>query len=161
VTGGWTKAILIAGGAVLLGGVALVLFLSSAKSNRNEECQFHMMRLFIALNSAETGESKEWDSQPAGRRFWDRSSGWPGARMPIDRRDLVCPVLGRTEPGLGPDHVDYRGPSRSLRLLGADDPVAADREGNHLTRGNVLLKSGTIVEADDAMWARASRTTSD
>lgn len=157
----WGLAVLIGVAAAALAAAVLLLVLSAAKENRDEQCRFHLMRMWNALGAAENPSSREWDGQPTGRAFWDRAAVWPGGKIPLDRRELVCPLLDRTEAGPGVEHIDYRGPARSLRELRADDPVAADRAGNHPTRGNVLMRSGAILAADDAAWARAAQTTSD
>ncbi|MBI2901352.1 MAG: hypothetical protein HYY17_14300 [Planctomycetes bacterium] len=152
---GWLHASLIAGAVVLVAALAVVLFLSTRRRDRRDECRFHLMRMHNALAAAAPATAREWDHAPKGRAFWERSDDWPGARIPFDRRDLACPVLDR------PTGSDYRGPAASYRALGPDDPIAADRDGNHLERGNVLLKSGTIVEADERLWTRAAKTTAD
>ncbi len=158
---GWWKAIAVAWVVVALGAIAVVAVFATRRNDRSDECRFRLMRMWNALGAAETDRSSEWDRQPQGRAFWDRARDWPSARIPIDRRDLVCPVLGRTEPGAGLDRIDYRGPASSYRRLKFDDPIAADRPGNHPDRGNVLLKSGLIAEADDRLWRRAAETTGD
>jgi hypothetical protein len=56
---------------------------------------------------------------------------------------LACTVKGEE---LGPDETDFRGPALPLGKLGAADPLAADKVGNHgeLYGGNVLLKDGSV-----------------
>lgn len=144
-------------GAGLLALVALIVVIarSGSKADRSEECRFHLMRMWNSLNGAEALGSREWDEQAKGRDFWILSRSWPSARIPIDPNDLRCPVLG-SESG-----VDYRGPAKSLRALKPDDAIAADRAGNHPVRGNVLLKNGEILQADERAWARAGETTCD
>lgn len=144
-------------GLGLLGLTALVVVVvrSGTKVDRTEECRFHMMRMWNSVNGAEVSSSKAWDDEAKGRDFWILSNQWPSARIPLDPNDLRCPVLGSDQ------GVDYRGPARSLRTLKPDEPMAADRVGNHPVRGNVLLKNGEILEADERLWARANETTCD
>lgn len=155
----WLKAILIAAIVVGIATIAVVAVFSMRRQNRSDECRFHLMRMWNALGAAESDRHPEWDHVPTGRAFWNRSQDWPGSRIEIDRRDLICPESARTEPGLGVENVAYRGPGRSYRKLKPEDPVAADRPGNHLERGNVLLKSGAIHDADETMWRRAGEST--
>lgn len=71
-----------------------------------------------------------------------------------------CPVMNRVLP---PGETDYRGPKVDVNTLQEDDPIGADKEGNHGPGkgGCVLLKSGEVkvVEADDPLWLRAAETT--
>ena len=66
---------------------------------------------------------------------------------------LSCPA--REEQLL--DECDYRGPIVPWTKLSLNDPIAADRPGNHEGRGiNVLFKNGSVmeVELDDPRWKR-------
>lgn len=56
---------------------------------------------------------------------------------------------------------DYRGPASDVGTAGPGDPVGADKVGNHGGGGNVLLKSGAVVEVDDAdaEWREAALKT--
>lgn len=152
---GWLLGAAAGVGLLALVGLIVVIARSTTKVDRSEECRFHFMRIWNSLNGAEVLTSKEWDQQPKGRDFWYYSRSWPQARIPIDPADLRCPVLG-SEGG-----IDYRGPAKSLRLLKPNDAIASDRPGNHPTRGNVLLKNGELIEADEALWSKAAETTCD
>ncbi len=58
---------------------------------------------------------------------------------------------------------EYRGPHRNVNWpqWPDEDPVGADRAGNHRDGGNVLLRSGDVrsVGAEHPLWARAAVTT--
>ena len=73
---------------------------------------------------------------------------------------FICPLSDETP---GPGRCSYRGPAYSLRLKESEDPVSADKEGNHGPGrgGNVLTKTGDVfeVEETDALWLRARTTT--
>jgi len=95
-------------------------------------------------------------SPKRGHEFWHQ---WK--RVHPSANDFDCPL---SEEGrrIG---LSYRGPCRDANRLKPDDPVGADREGNHGPGqgGNVLLKSGDVreVSESDPLWVRARETTMD
>lgn len=143
--------------------LAVVFFLSVKRRDRHESCRLNLTLLSIEILRADPRHPELWDAVPAGRQFWLQHPRWPiVAVRPIRPQMLICPVYGRTRPG---DGTDYRGPVRTLSRLKPDDPFGADRPGNHGpgAGGNVLLRSGELltVSESDALWRRASETTSD
>lgn len=79
----------------------------------------------------------------------------------IDRYEpFICPMSGE-EPG--PGRCSYRGPAHPIGTMSPEDPVAADKEGNHGKGegGNVLTKTGDVgsYNWNEAMWIRARVTT--
>lgn len=153
------RAILLAGIGVTIIVVAVVvaLFFNLKRRSDHELCGVNLRTIDRAIRAGEIFASPKWDAVPTGRRFLEESSAWPTRQhLPME---LSCPVLGK------PGSTDYRGPATSLRLLKIEEPMCADRPGNHGpgTGGNVLLKSGEIhpVPEDHPLWTLAARTTSD
>lgn len=109
------------------------------------------------MRSGDLFSSPRWDAAGMGRAFLYRTERWPVPQvLPID---LYCPVKGYTR------EIDYRGPARLLREMKNDEPLFADRPGNHGPGqgGNVVIKSGAIstVAETDPLWLRAAESTTD
>jgi hypothetical protein len=146
-------AALIAVGVVALAGLRRV--------DRREQCLWQLSRVGMAVIAAEARDSAGWDRIGTGRRFFTDFAEWPGPPpFPIDPQWFCCPEVGPPAPG----RIDYRGPSASLRGMDKNDPIAADRPGNHGAGegGNVVLRGGSVkyVPESDPAWARAASTTS-
>lgn len=144
-------------GAVLTLALLVVLFVSTKKRSDFELCKTRLQEIDRAMRRGELFSSPKWDAAGTGRAFFARHAEWP-SRYPIPL-EFDCPVKGR------PGEIDYRGPARPLRELANEDPMAADRVGNHGPGrgGNVLRKDGAVHEAGegDPLWTRAAETTSD
>lgn len=146
-------------GVVLLavGGVALA---GLRKVDRRETCLWNLSRVAMAVIAAEPRASEGWDKIGAGRKFFVDSPDWPGPPpFPMDPRWFCCPEVGRPAPG----RIDYRGPAGPIRRMDREDPIVADRPGNHGAGngGNVVLRNGAVkaVTEADPSWLRASSTT--
>ena len=77
----------------------------------------------------------------------------------IDDRHMeifFCPLR---DSEVVPGRSDYRGPAVYAGAVEADAPLGADREGNHESGGNVLLKDGSVMEVrdDDELWVQCRR----
>jgi hypothetical protein len=111
----------------------------------------------MAIRAGELPSSPKWDAAGRGRDFYMNQEKWPS----YQRRDIdvCCPVKATRK------EIDYRGPSKPLREIRNEEPMAADREGNHGPGkgGNVLLKTGQVytVTEHHALWIAAAQTTSD
>jgi hypothetical protein len=143
--------------AVFLLGVMVVAFVSMKKRSTDELCRGNLLAIYMTMRTGELFGSPHWDEAGTGRAFLAQRHKWPTRQLrPLD---LSCPVKGRSP------EIDFRGPASRLRELTPDDPILADRPGNHGPGrgGNVALKSGRIagVSEDHAFWQRAARTTSD
>lgn len=150
-------AVLAVALAVAAAAIVVVLFVSAKKRSNYELCRGNLISLAIALRGGELLDSPRWDEVPRGRAFLADPSRWPmRQRFEID---LSCPVLGEGR------EIDYRGPARPLREIRPDQPLCADRPGNHGPGrgGNVMRKSGEVVSVgeNDPLWAQAAETTSD
>jgi len=151
--------LLLAGGAVALIVAALLVvsFVSMKKDSAEELCRANLTLLGMAIRVGELPNSTKWDAVGRGRDFFRNQEKWPT----YQQRDLdyFCPVKGTKK------DCDYRGPAKPLREIANDQPMAADRVGNHGPGkgGNVLLKTGQVftVAEKDALWAAAAETTSD
>jgi len=152
-------AVLITGivAAVFLLGVMLVAYVSMRNRADHEICGANLLVIYRSICTGDLLDSPRWDAAPTGRYFLANPKAWPTRQhLPMD---LSCPV--RNVPG----DLDYRGPAVSLRKLKNEDPICADRVGNHGAGkgGNVLLRTGAVHACDekDALWLRAAETTSD
>ncbi len=154
-----SPAALVATAALALAAAAVVLvfFVSARKRSNYELCRGNLILVAIALRGGDPLDAPSWDEVPRGRAFLQGRHRWP-MRQRRDL-DLRCPVKG------GGSEIDYRGPARPLRQIGSDEPVCADRRGNHGPGmgGNVLLKSGEVLTAaeNDDIWRAADLTTCD
>jgi len=151
--------LLLAGGALVLVllGFLLVFFVSMKKESSEELCRANLTMLGMAIRVGELPSSPKWDGMGKGRDFFRDQEKWPSyEQRPVD---LFCPVKGTRR------ECDYRGPAKVLREIRNDEPIAADRLGNHGPGrgGNVLLKTGAVhtVEERHPLWAAAALTTSD
>lgn len=149
----------LAGGlaAVFILGVLVVSFASLRKNSNYEMCAGNLRTLYMAVRSGDLPDAPGWDKAATGRAFFAFPERWPGRQKRTF--SLYCPVKG-TE-----NDVDFRGPAKSLRQMQGDDPIIADRPGNHGPGqgGNVVLLTGEIFACPEthSLWRRAAETTSD
>jgi|ERR1043166_4005394 hypothetical protein len=149
----------IVGGVVVVSVVGLLgaAFVSMQKRSDAEMCAANLVILYNHLRSGEHPDSSKWNDAGTGREFLANYERWPThERRPLD---LHCPVKGV------PGGIDYRGPARPLPQMRPDEPIFADRPGNHGPGkgGNVILKTGAISACaeNDSLWSAAARSTSD
>jgi hypothetical protein len=150
----------VIGVAVLaVAGIALA---GIRASGRRETCLWNLSRIGLVVVGAEGHKSAGWDAIDPGRRFFLEFADWPGPpSFPIDPRWFCCPVVAPADPG----RIDYRGPAGPIRRLDRNEPIVADKPGNHGSGegGNVVLRSGMAksVTASDPAWTRAAVSTTD
>ena len=149
----------IAGGVIVvtLVGVLGTAFVSMQKRSDADLCLGNLRIIYTFMRSGEHPDSPKWNAVGTGREFLANHERWPThERRPLD---LNCPVKGRSA------EIDYRGPARPLPQMRSDEPILADRPGNHGRGqgGNVVLKTGAMFMCaeNDPMWSAASRSTSD
>jgi len=152
-------AALIAAGVVVVAlvGILGASYASMRKKADGEMCAANLRIIFIQTRSGEPVTSPKWAAAGTGRAFLASYPDWPTHEArPLD---LNCPVKGPSP------EIDYRGPVRPLHLMERDEPILADRPGNHGPGmgGNVVLKSGALQACTerDPLWAAAARSTSD
>lgn len=144
-------------GALFVASIFLVLFISMKSDSNEELCRANLTIIGMAIRVGELPSSPKWDAAGRGREFFANMDLWPS----FQRREIdpFCPVKGTRK------EIDYRGPARLLREIRNDEPMAADRIGNHGPGkgGNVLLKTGQVYTcpATHSLWAAAAQTTSD
>lgn len=147
----------VAAGTLFLSALFLVFFVSMRRDSNEELCRANLTIIGIAIRGGELPSSPKWDAVGRGRAFFMDQPKWPSYQP--REIDPFCPVKATRK------DIDYRGPSKPLREIGNDEPIVADRVGNHGPGkgGNVLLKTGAVhtVPENHALWATASRTTSD
>jgi hypothetical protein len=156
---GKSTVLLVSGLALGLAVLAILIvsFVSMRRESNLELCGAHLLMIYRSIRTGELLDSPRWDAAGTGRAFLTNAAAWP-TRQPIPF-EAWCPVRGPS------GDVDYRGPARPLRLLSNQDPILADRPGNHGPGkgGNVMLKTGAVSPArpSDPLWERAAQTTAD
>lgn len=151
--------LLFAGGAgvLFIAALLLVFFVSMKKDSNEEMCRVNLTMIGMAIRDGELPSSPKWDAMGRGRGFFADKDRWP--RYQKMEFDPCCPVKNARK------EIDYRGPAKALRELRNDEPMAADRIGNHGPGkgGNVLLKTGQVYTVPEAhpLWAAAAHSTSD
>ena len=122
-------------------------------------------------------------TQRASEQITDAVTSWAGVSAASGERGEFSFKLGRREIGhlhgdrvlhagfpkavwhvlYAAGRIDYRGPASPIRRMDRDDPIVADRPGNHGpgAGGNVVLRSGSVktVPETDPAWGRAAATT--
>lgn len=151
-------------GALGVGASLTVSISHSLRVSQTRACQSNLRMLWAG--QFEHGERRVSRccgpiSQDRGGDFWLKLQR--GERPVVDRYErFFCPLSGeRIEPG----RTSYRGPRLNVNRFADEDPVGADKEGNHGegAGGNVLLKRGECIEAPgpSPLWMLAGRMTSE
>jgi hypothetical protein len=152
--------------AVVIGVVLIALVgvsLAGLKRvDRRELCLWNLSRVGMAVIASEPRHAAGWDKIGTGPHFFREYADWPGPPpFTVDPRWFCCPEVGVPVPG----RIDYRGPATALKGIDRNDPIAADRPGNHGPGqgGNVVLRTGAVksVPETDSAWVRAASTTTD
>ena len=147
---------------LILFALSLFIVPVSTHCGRTFACSSNLKALWSAQLNYASQYGRPHGDMPTetGGSFWLRLQETP--KPLIDRYEpffcpLACedPVAGRTS---------YRGPTRPVATHRDEDPVGADREGNHDDEGGwVLTKLGDIrfCDSHEALWIRARETTKD
>jgi hypothetical protein len=155
---GWTLL------ATLAGSAALVACRRTASNSQVTACANNLSQLWkMMLNyMVQFGGPQKRMAQDTGGAFWLRMSKPPTLLIdPSIQEIYFCPgQRGEMTSGT----TDYRGPSSTVDAYRDNDPVGADKAGNHGEGegGNVIRKSGDVqnVGEQDALWAAAAQKTS-
>jgi len=158
----------IAALALLLACLAIVFFTNVKRRTAHEQCALNLklLGMTIAGASPDPKVQQGWDAVPNGVGFWLNHDRWPvlSPVRPVNARQqmVLCPVVAPVKRRTG---CDYRGPARSVRLLQPEEPLGADKIGNHGPGrgGYVLTKNGEVFDCKetDPLWVKAAETTSE
>ncbi len=97
------------------------------------------------------GRGTEWRTcYGQGREFWVVMTRTQPPLIDSSNADLLlCPALGAYFPG----DLQYLGPAESVFKKPGSVPVGCDDWNNHRSGGNVLYKSGDVINLSPGEWA--------
>lgn len=169
------KFIVAAGCLAAATGILVTLYVSSRTRGREAYCRNNMRHLgTLAWNNREA-----IDPARTGRDYWQavREAQFRDVRgkwRDINPDPFVCPVLGTTVSGVkDAQSIDYRGPVKirePFRDTPKDEPIGADRIGNHSSGGFVLRLDTSVQDIPrlvdrardgDALWSAAASALKD
>lgn len=172
---GAVKVLIAAAAAVAAAAILLVLAADARRRARVSHCRNNLRHLGCV--AARNGSLL--DPSRTGRAFWQavREVEYrtvKGDWKPMNPDPFVCPVYGRTPSRpQDPASIDYRGPRKGrdrFEDTPKDEPLGADRPGNHASGGHVLYLDLSVREmpADvrpagesDPAWAAADGALTD
>ncbi len=142
--------------AVTVVAIALALLIPiQAKASRYKnvmECQDHLHALYRAQANAPPTKDQE-----LGRAYWVRLTK---TTPPLATPDVLkCPFVAGV-----PDapFCQYLGPGGEVEKLAPKDTIGCDLDVNHSPDrkegGNLLLKSGEVVNDYQSLWATTIQT---
>ena len=136
--------------AVAVGAGLLLPAIANAKSRARVTSCASNLRMIWTLQmtyQAQFGGPEKLMPVETGSAFWLKlTRTTPSLVDPSEMEIFLCPVHDKSTIGA----CDYLGPSRPVKTLPGGDPVGADRKGNHREGGNILRKSGDVLELQDA-----------
>ena len=159
------------GGIVIL-GVLAALFLPAVtvaiERAKVTSCANNLSQLWKMQNiymSQYGGETRSMPIQ-TGSAFWLHLKKTPKPLIDPSYEDLyLCPVLGSGSVGRD---MNYYGPGKRVSLLGIGEPVGSDDMRGDLNGtnapnhgedgGNILRKSGDVIEISEPEWNDLSGT---
>jgi hypothetical protein len=169
------KLIIAAVAIAAAAGVLVTLYVGARTRGSEAYCRNNLRHLgTLAWNNREA-----IDPSRVGRDFWQavREAQFRDVRgkwREINPDPFVCPVLGATVSNVqDPKTIDYRGPAKvreQFRETPKDEPIGADRLGNHSSGGFVLRLDTSLQEIPrlvdrakegDPLWAAAAATLKD
>ena len=128
------------------GAVVVVMMNSAQKRAASTSCANNLSQLWKLQNvymSQFGGKTKSLPEE-TGSAFWLKlSKTQPPLVDPATADVFICPVKGDGS------KCDYLGPGSPASSLPQDAIVGADKPGNHRDGGNVVRKSGDVVEHAD------------
>jgi len=142
-------------GAAAAAVVAVSLLLILAARARQRGLMSHCRNNLRHLGVVAARNAALLDASCSGRAFWQRVRELEyrtvkGEWRPLRPDPFVCPVWGRTPSRPeDPSSIDYRGPRRpreKLEEIPRDEPLGADRPGNHADGGHVLFLDLSVRE---------------
>lgn len=166
-------------GAAVAAAAAVSLLLVLAVRARQRGLMSHCRNNLRHLGGIAVRNAELLDASCSGRAFWQRVREVEyrtvkGEWRPLRPDPFVCPVWGRTPSRPGDlSSIDYRGPKKPrerLEEIPKDEPLGADRAGNHPDGGHVLFLDLSVREMpvgvrpageSDPDWKAAERFLSD
>lgn len=164
------KPLVVAAVLAAAAGILVALYAGARTRGREAWCRNNLRHLgTLAWNNRES-----IDPARTGRDYWQavREAQFRDVRgkwREINPDPFVCPVLGTTASGVqDPKSIDYRGPAKireNFRETPKDEPIGADRAGNHSSGGWVLRLDTSVQDIPrvvdrakdgDALWAAAA-----
>jgi len=130
------------------------------------ECKRNLKALgtYINVNEKYTKTGREFWLELLGKKELDKLAQ-------NDKYILKCPLCGRVNGNHTIQSVDYRGPKKDILNYKKNEPIGADRIGNHGPGkgGNILLMDLSVHESNNLevreealgskLWERANETT--
>lgn len=141
----------------ILAGLLIPVINIALRRAKIAACSHNLGQLFKTAQLYGTRHKGAWPSGQ-GEEFW---LSLQKTQPPLIKEGLsavfACPLKERFG---GPGTCDFRGPANPVSRLDADDPVGADKSGNHGEEyaGNVLRLAGDVQEAElgDKLWELCS-----
>jgi hypothetical protein len=156
-------------------GLLVTLYVGSRTRGREAYCRNNLRHLgTLAWNNREA-----IDPSRTGRDYWQavREAQFKDVRgkwRDIRPDPFVCPVIGTTVSNVqDPKTIDYRGPRKvreQFQDTPKDEPIGADRMGNHSRGGYVLFLDTSVKDVpriversngEDALWGQAAGSLTD
>lgn len=137
----------------ILGSIGTVVVLYVRKRERVAACAGNLRELWKAQMTLLSlrGNRGPMPDHPLGKDYWAMLNRPPRV---MDPGAFLCPVRKDFLKG----EVQYWGPSDRLTRVQANGPVGCDAPDNHRRGGgNVLLKTGDVVESDGELWERCMK----
>lgn len=147
---------------VIIGILAALLLPQIAAAIRNARitaCASNLRSLWQSQYNYQVGSRTKSMPAETGCGFWLKLQSGP--KHLIDRFEVFFCPLAAEESGAG--RCSYLGPAMNVNKMAGDDPVGADRPGNHGPGegGNVLFKQGDVshYSQSDPIWLMAMEKT--
>ena len=143
----------------ILAALALSLQRSTRHPHHVTSCANNLSQMWKMQNvyMSRFGGPMKAMPEATGQTFWRAlTTTQPPLIDPTVYDIFICPVLGTSRDG----DCDYAGPSRRMNQIADGDPVGADLPENHKEdakgpgSGNVLRKSGDVLEVTGPDWAK-------
>ncbi len=136
-------------------GALLIPCTGGMRNGRSHTCANNLRSLHQVLH-VYLAECRGRFPEERGAAFWlALAETKPPLIDPSSQEIYFCVLKGEIG---GPGETDYRGPADPPTNYTSEDPIGADKEGNHGEGrgGNVLLKNGSVQEVgpDDRLWVR-------
>jgi hypothetical protein len=169
------KVLVAAAVAVAAAALLVVLYAGARHRAQVSHCRNNLRHL--GCIAARNGTLL--DPEKAGRAFWQNVreveyKTVKGDWKPLHPDPFLCPVLGKTHSQpQDPAAIDFRGPKKvreQFETTPKDEPLGADRLGNHADGGHVLYLDLSVRElpavirspgGGDPEWSAAAAALTD